>query len=243
LKRSPCWQAMASTALRTSEPTGEATPLHRGEEELASDVEDVDQVGWLLDDDPELLIPFNLAPLESLEHAPGAMLGAPTSAAQPFILTRNGLAPAEGAIGQQQAQAAAGPNNPAAIPAAFPLSQAQTDGATPSSAAAPTVAAAPAAVATEKHHHSASSLVVDPTLLAAAAAFECNVCLELAKDPVVTLCGHLYCWPCLYRRVEYYLFGLCVQDSGLFDCVRLGRQLRGMHWHMLLLLLPRGHLP
>ena len=30
-------------------------------------------------------------------------------------------------------------------------------------------------------------------------AFECNICLELAKEPIVTLCGHLYCWPCLYR--------------------------------------------
>ncbi len=31
--------------------------------------------------------------------------------------------------------------------------------------------------------------------------FECNICLELASEPVVTLCGHLYCWPCLYRCV------------------------------------------
>ena len=32
------------------------------------------------------------------------------------------------------------------------------------------------------------------------AAFICNVCLEItSKDPVVTQCGHLYCWPCLYR--------------------------------------------
>lgn len=23
--------------------------------------------------------------------------------------------------------------------------------------------------------------------------------LQLARDPVVTLCGHLYCWPCLFR--------------------------------------------
>lgn len=33
-------------------------------------------------------------------------------------------------------------------------------------------------------------------------AFECNVCLELSKEPVVTLCGHLYCWPCLYRWTQ-----------------------------------------
>lgn len=34
----------------------------------------------------------------------------------------------------------------------------------------------------------------------AEAAFICNVCLEITnKDPVVTQCGHLYCWPCLYR--------------------------------------------
>lgn len=30
--------------------------------------------------------------------------------------------------------------------------------------------------------------------------FICNVCLEVSsRDPVVTQCGHLYCWPCLYR--------------------------------------------
>ncbi|KAK8945759.1 E3 ubiquitin-protein ligase RMA1H1 [Platanthera guangdongensis] len=34
---------------------------------------------------------------------------------------------------------------------------------------------------------------------AAKAGFECNVCLGLAADPVVTSCGHLYCWPCIYR--------------------------------------------
>ncbi|GLC70071.1 hypothetical protein PLESTF_000920200 [Pleodorina starrii] len=33
-------------------------------------------------------------------------------------------------------------------------------------------------------------------------AFECNICLELAKEPVVTLCGHLFCWPCLYRWMQ-----------------------------------------
>ena len=34
------------------------------------------------------------------------------------------------------------------------------------------------------------------------AYFECNICLELAQDPVVTQCGHLYCWPCIYKYVS-----------------------------------------
>jgi len=29
--------------------------------------------------------------------------------------------------------------------------------------------------------------------------FECNICLDSAQDPVVTFCGHLYCWPCMYK--------------------------------------------
>ncbi|KAK1412035.1 hypothetical protein QVD17_32981 [Tagetes erecta] len=34
-------------------------------------------------------------------------------------------------------------------------------------------------------------------------AFECNICLEGVHDPVVTLCGHLYCWPCIYKWIQY----------------------------------------
>ncbi|XP_058190609.1 uncharacterized protein LOC131307893 isoform X1 [Rhododendron vialii] len=34
--------------------------------------------------------------------------------------------------------------------------------------------------------------------------FECNICFELAEDPVVTLCGHLYCWPCLYQWLHVH---------------------------------------
>ncbi|MQM06663.1 hypothetical protein Taro_039489 [Colocasia esculenta] len=36
------------------------------------------------------------------------------------------------------------------------------------------------------------------------ANFECNICLELAKDPVVTCCGHLFCWPCLSQWLHLY---------------------------------------
>ena len=32
--------------------------------------------------------------------------------------------------------------------------------------------------------------------------FDCNICLETVKEPVVTRCGHLYCWPCLYKWLE-----------------------------------------
>jgi E3 ubiquitin-protein ligase RNF5 len=34
--------------------------------------------------------------------------------------------------------------------------------------------------------------------------FDCNICLDMPGDPVVTACGHLYCWSCLYRvSVEF----------------------------------------
>ncbi|KAF5747729.1 hypothetical protein HS088_TW05G00456 [Tripterygium wilfordii] len=34
--------------------------------------------------------------------------------------------------------------------------------------------------------------------------FDCNICLDLSKDPVVTCCGHLFCWSCLYRWLHVH---------------------------------------
>ncbi|KAE8654853.1 hypothetical protein F3Y22_tig00117040pilonHSYRG00123 [Hibiscus syriacus] len=35
------------------------------------------------------------------------------------------------------------------------------------------------------------------------AGFDCNICLDSVQDPVVTLCGHLYCWPCIYKWLRF----------------------------------------
>ncbi|XP_051144300.1 E3 ubiquitin-protein ligase RMA3-like [Andrographis paniculata] len=36
------------------------------------------------------------------------------------------------------------------------------------------------------------------------ANFECNICFELPREPIVTLCGHLYCWPCLVQWLRLH---------------------------------------
>jgi hypothetical protein len=35
--------------------------------------------------------------------------------------------------------------------------------------------------------------------------FECSICMDVAKEPVVTKCGHLFCWPCIYDVNLNYL--------------------------------------
>jgi len=33
-------------------------------------------------------------------------------------------------------------------------------------------------------------------------SFECNICLDTARDAVISMCGHLFCWPCLHQWLE-----------------------------------------
>ncbi len=46
-------------------------------------------------------------------------------------------------------------------------------------------------------HHAASE-----TEAAADSRFACNICFDEVSEPVVTRCGHLYCWPCLFQWLE-----------------------------------------
>lgn len=38
--------------------------------------------------------------------------------------------------------------------------------------------------------------------------FDCNICFELGNNPVLTQCGHLFCWDCLSEWL----------DRGALDC-------------------------
>ncbi|MFS7990563.1 putative transcription factor C2H2 family [Helianthus anomalus] len=40
--------------------------------------------------------------------------------------------------------------------------------------------------------------------------FNCNICLEMATGPVLTCCGHLFCWCCFYQ--------LSYVDSSAKEC-------------------------
>ncbi|CAI9088649.1 OLC1v1023045C1 [Oldenlandia corymbosa var. corymbosa] len=57
-----------------------------------------------------------------------------------------------------------------------------------------------------------SSSIPAPTIASEnlSGGFDCNICLDSAHDPVVTLCGHLYCWPCIYKWLQ-------VQNSSAVD--------------------------
>ncbi|KAK1305504.1 E3 ubiquitin-protein ligase RMA3 [Acorus calamus] len=77
----------------------------------------------------------------------------------------------------------------------------------PADSSGPTIEAAAAAAAVHKALEDAASndeKGETATAAGSTADFECNVCLEVARDPVVTSCGHLFCWPCLYQWLHAY---------------------------------------
>lgn len=48
--------------------------------------------------------------------------------------------------------------------------------------------------------------------------FDCNICLDSVQDPVVTLCGHLYCWPCIYKWLHFQSMDSESQDEKHQQC-------------------------
>lgn len=56
---------------------------------------------------------------------------------------------------------------------------------------------------------------LNPSIEEQDARFSCNVCLDPVKDPVVTPCGHLYCWPCLFRWLKTHHTTCPVCKSGV----------------------------
>nr|ACI33354.1 RING finger protein 185 [Salmo salar] len=58
----------------------------------------------------------------------------------------------------------------------------------------------PAAVSTATENPSSSTAAGDGGNQDS--TFECNICLDTSKDAVISLCGHLFCWPCLHQWLE-----------------------------------------
>ncbi|KAL5760575.1 hypothetical protein ACOSQ2_019413 [Xanthoceras sorbifolium] len=56
----------------------------------------------------------------------------------------------------------------------------------------------------DSSHLVAKALEMDvETKKAGGGFFDCNICLYMARDPILTCCGHLFCWPCFYQLSSY----------------------------------------
>ncbi|KAI3499104.1 hypothetical protein L1887_34897 [Cichorium endivia] len=55
---------------------------------------------------------------------------------------------------------------------------------------------------TLKKWNSSSETISETTNAIFSDNFDCNICLDTIQDPMVTLCGHLYCWPCIYKWIH-----------------------------------------
>ena len=52
-------------------------------------------------------------------------------------------------------------------------------------------------------------------------AFECSICLESANEPVVTKCGHIFCWPCLKKWLSKKITLECPVCRNGIVCLKL----------------------
>lgn len=57
-----------------------------------------------------------------------------------------------------------------------------------------------------------ATAAAEPEMENISGGFDCNICLDFASDPVVTLCGHLYCWPCIYKWFHFQSSTLSSKD-------------------------------
>ncbi|KAL2536756.1 putative GPI-anchored adhesin-like protein PGA55 [Forsythia ovata] len=55
----------------------------------------------------------------------------------------------------------------------------------------------------DSSHLVAKALAMDPEVKKVdrdgGSFFDCNICLDTAREPVLTCCGHLFCWSCFYQ--------------------------------------------
>lgn len=65
-----------------------------------------------------------------------------------------------------------------------------------SASASPTTEDVPAATSSKNIKASADEEKKDDSM------YECNICLDTAKDAVISMCGHLFCWGCLHQWLE-----------------------------------------
>eukprot|EP00184_Porphyridium_aerugineum_P005702 CAMPEP_0184698656 /NCGR_PEP_ID=MMETSP0313-20130426/5196_1 /TAXON_ID=2792 /ORGANISM="Porphyridium aerugineum, Strain SAG 1380-2" /LENGTH=338 /DNA_ID=CAMNT_0027157623 /DNA_START=111 /DNA_END=1127 /DNA_ORIENTATION=+ len=152
-----------------------------------------------IDDESPRLV--NNAPVMSLQSTQDIAVGSPanTNTAETVGLHQRKVAtsnsvqktratnPVENAEDKPSSTVSASALNPAPAAASAPATAPAT-----ASAAASAPASAPASGS------AASSSSSHPNY----SAFECNVCFDTPNDPVVTPCGHLYCWRCLYKWMQ-----------------------------------------
>ncbi|KAI7747724.1 hypothetical protein M8C21_032991 [Ambrosia artemisiifolia] len=48
--------------------------------------------------------------------------------------------------------------------------------------------------------------------------FDCNICLDAVQEPVVTLCGHLYCYPCIYKWINHQNTSIDIPNKNNPQC-------------------------